>query len=202
MDRKTIIQIILAVIISGSLVYYFKNPEIEVVETEVVVKETVIVKQNVDSIVNAKLKQFKHIPEKVVVYKDKIIKVNSVDTIYDDGKTKTYNRVKDTAILKNGTIEADLLVDGDVKSIDYKLTTNDSVIVKDVVKTVKEIVNPSVMYIMPELSMGSGEIKNIGTSLVYSHRNKWLLKGGVNYNTFDNNLHYTVGVGLKIKLKQ
>lgn len=167
------------------------------------VKTELIITEKLDSLLNDKLSRFK--PEKQLVYLegDKVTEVpkNYVMPVSAAGTVKELMKVKDTAVLSNGTINAEIITDGKIYSTKYKLFTKDTTVVRTIERV--ERYDRSGLFITAGNVLGTDlRVKDINAGLQYVHRNRWLVELNGNY-TLDS---FTpsdkrLGVGLKVGFK-
>lgn len=175
-------------------------------------KETttdVVVKEKIDSIINNRLSKLQPQIEKqpIYIYKDRVVEVpkyfeRPVDSVSGDtlGEVKQVNKVIDKAVLDNGTVESEILTDGNIYSIKYKLNTRDSIITNTIKET--QVVAKSGLFGEVGTTFGlDGRIKDIEVGINYLHKSKWYIGSGLQYDLDPLiNLPADKRLGVKIKI--
>jgi hypothetical protein len=92
------------------------------------------------------------------------------------------NKYRKEYNLPNGQIKAIMLTTGEMIELDLELTTRDSIITRET--TIEKIVAQSGFYYGGQAVLGfNGRIKDVQADVSYMHKNLWILRGGLQYDT-------------------
>ena len=178
MNKTTIILILSILLLIMSYLYFKKQPE------------TVKIVTSYDTITKIIDNTKPSVVRKIYIKVPKIVEkttnsVSTIDTIYVNKEVQKYT-YKDT--LQNGVLESTILADNIYKR-DIKLTTfNKNTTITKV---------QSSLYFGSIVNVYDRSILNISSNAFYTHKNKWLITGGVGFNTINNKINYSIGVGFK-----
>ena len=176
---------ILLVISLGIVLWMYLTKEVVAKE----VTKTVTLYDTITKIVdNTKPTEVKKVYIKVA---DTIVKNDTITkVIYKD---KEVNQYKYTDTLQNGILESTILADKIYKR-DIKLTTFNKNTTTNTVKTIvkSELYFGSIFMFSP-----TKELENTSINAFYTHKNKWLITGGVGYNSIEKKPNISLGIALK-----
>ncbi|WP_299527449.1 hypothetical protein [uncultured Lutibacter sp.] len=178
------LNIFLIISLAIILWLYFAKSEVVKEVTKIEIKYDTITKIVDNTKPNKIEKVFIKVPE-VIIQNDTITKV-----IYKNKEVQKYH-YKDT--LQNGVLESTILADNIYKR-DIKLTTFNK---ETTTKTVKTIVKSELYFGTIFTISPTKQLENTSVNAFYTHKNKWLITGGVGYNFYENNPNISIGVGFK-----
>ncbi len=192
-DIKSIALILLLLYIGCN---QFISPER--VEKEVKETETVDIKEVVEKAINNRLHLQEPSQQPVIVYRDRVVPVNSSTIVpkEDLDKLKNLNKYQDTTKLKNATIYSEILTDGKIYS--NKITAN--VPVKTITKTKETKITKyaSGLYLSPGVNVSPLGIKNAELGLNYIYKADFGVGAAIQYNFNDNTMNYGIKIHKKI----
>lgn len=161
-------HIIYIIIIIGLLYLYFSKPEIVKTVTKMEVKYDTITKV-VDNTKPTSIKKVYIRISDTIKKSDTITKV-----IYKD---KLVNKYEYRDTLQNGVLESTIFADNIYKR-NIKLTTFNKTITTETTNTIIQ----SNLFIGTEFNF-SNYLHSSSLNVYYVHKNKWLLKGGIGYDS-------------------
>lgn len=175
-----------------------------VVKDETVTTTEYITKKQMDSIADYIISNQKSVPQRIVIQNDVVKPVPidynlSKDEVDNGSEVITVNKYQDTTKLGNGTIYSEILADK-LYGKKFSLATTDTIIKKSVFNK-KTVVKSNWFYGAGSTIGLDGRIKDIEGTINYTHKDKFYLEGGLQYDVdplIDITGYHRLGVKLKV----
>jgi len=200
-NLKTIIVAVIVALLTGVITYNLSKCTIVGTSYKETTKIDTIKK--VDSV---SIELPKPESKKRIVVKDN--EVIEVKPDYELPKTDTVSKVLDVnsykgeKVLSNGTVFYDILSEGKIFKMDYKLETKEVIITNTIEK--ETTIVKSGLFITGNIQTNIAaptSITSVGAGLDYVHKNSWIIGGNINYNTNNITSDIPISVGIKAGFK-